>query len=424
MRILLIKPRWFEFNGVYKILNRIRFTPLHLGILAALSPGHEVRVIDADWDPIPYQDQFDLVGITVTTFTSTQAYTIAEQFKQTGAKVVMGGAHASLLPEECLQYADAVVIGEAEYVWPEILNDVATGSLKKTYQSSRVVDMNDVPFPKRELLHEQDWVACIQATRGCPHTCAYCYLPSVPWASYRKRDIELVYQELSRMRQQVIFFVDDNMFADEDYAIALFNRIAPLKKLITIQAPTTIARNPKLVEAMANAGCFYLQMGFQTVNPRSLEWASINQNKVSEYKKTISLLHQYKMLITGFFMFGFDTDTPEIFKQTTDMVKEMDLDYTHFYILTLYPGTKLYTKFKQENRVLEDKERTCYGWTKVMFKPASMTPEQLELGVAKANDEIHWHYVKKLPRKLVAHTGLMLREPNLLLSVLGGVLRK
>ncbi len=183
MKILLIKPKWFIKGGVYRILDNIRFTPLHLGIIASLSEGHEVIVVDNDWDEMPFSGKFDLVGITVTTFTSQQAYKIAERFMKSGAKVVLGGVHPTLLPEECLQHCDSVVIGEVEYIWKDLLKDMESGELQKTYQSDRIVEMNDIPYPKRELLNENSWVACVQATRGCPNICKYCYLPSVPWSA-------------------------------------------------------------------------------------------------------------------------------------------------------------------------------------------------------------------------------------------------
>src|SRR5512136_517374 len=154
MRILLVKPRWFVHGGHYRILESLRFTPLSLGILAALSDGHEVRIVDGDWDPIPRGEHFDLVGITATTFTSERAYAIAKQFTEDGAQVVMGGVHPSVLPEECLGHVHSVVVGEAEYVWKDLLRDAERGSLQRVYTAPRPTDMNDVPFPRRDLLRE------------------------------------------------------------------------------------------------------------------------------------------------------------------------------------------------------------------------------------------------------------------------------
>ena len=420
MKILLIKPKWFIKGGVYKILDNIRFTPLHLGIIAALSEGHEVTIVDNDWDEIPFGSRFDLVGITVTTFTSQQAYGMAERFRKTGSKVVFGGVHPTLMPEECLHHCDSVVVGEAEYVWKGLLRDVEAGALNKIYKSDKIVAMNDVPFQKRELLNEKSWVACVQATRGCPNICKYCYLPSVPWSAYRKRDIELVYQEIKNIKQKTIFFVDDNLFADQEYALALFDRIAPLKKDWSIQAPTTIADNELLLRKMADSGCFNVQIGFQTVNAKSLEWASILQNSIDKYKGIISKLHKHKILVTGFFMFGFDTDEKDIFDRTVEVIKEIDIDHVHMYILTLYPGTRLYEQFNKEGRLLVDKDRTHYGWSNAMFIPKNMTVEELEQGVQGAYKQLAGHFRRRLPGKMLARAGWMLGRPNLLWNIIKG----
>ena len=240
MRILLVKPRWFVHGGHYRYLEHVRFTPLSLGILAALSDGHDVRIVDGDLDAIPRGERFDLVGITATTFTSQRAFALAKDFSANGAIVVLGGVHPTIMPDECLENVDSVVVGEAEYVWPRLLNDAANGTLQRIYSAPHPTDMNDVPFPRRDLLSEPSWFACLQATRGCPNSCRYCYLPSVPWRAYRKRSTELVSEEVRTLAQKLIFFVDDNLFADRAYALSLFRTLRPYRKTFSIQVPTTI----------------------------------------------------------------------------------------------------------------------------------------------------------------------------------------
>jgi len=217
LRILLVKPKWFVHGGQYRYLEKVRFTPLSLGILAALSDGHEVRIVDGDWQDIPTDEVFDLIGITVTTFTSDQAYNLAREFKKQGAKVILGGVHPILLPEECLSHADSVVVGEAEYIWRDVLHDAENGFMKRIYRSINPTNMNDVPSPKRGLLDESSWLACIQATRGCNNSCRYCYLPSTPWHKHRKRSVELVVEDIRAMRQNILFFVDDNLSVIIDF---------------------------------------------------------------------------------------------------------------------------------------------------------------------------------------------------------------
>lgn len=424
MRILLAKPRWFVHGGQYRYLEHVRFTPLSLGILAALSDGHEVRIADGDWERIPLDRDFDLVGITVATFTSERAFALAEKFKRRGAKVVLGGVHPSILPEECLEHADSVVIGEAEYVWKDVLRDAEKKDLKRVYQADRLTDMDDVPEPRRDLLNESSWFACLQATRGCPNSCRYCYLPSVPWRKFRKRSVELVAEEVGRLRQKLIFFVDDNIFADRDYALEVFRAITPYRKTWAIQVPTTIGDDDELLDAMAEAGCFDVQIGFQSFNRRSLRWASVEHNRVEKYRTLVDKLHDRKILATGFFMFGFDSDGPDSFDGTVEMIKRIGVDDANLYILTPYPGTSFHAQFRREGRLLPDKRRTQFGWSHAVFSPKLMSPEELERGVQRAYDRLYPFFRRKLAKALFKRLWLLVKNPRLISVLVGGNLRR
>jgi radical SAM superfamily enzyme YgiQ (UPF0313 family) len=420
LKILLIKPKWFVRGGIYRYLEKIKFTPLHLGILAALSEGHDVRVVDGDYEEIPYDLPFDLVGITVTTFTSQVSYAIARRFRAQGIPVVMGGVHPSILPDECRQHADAVVVGEAEYVWPELLRDAERRQLRPLYRSDRLTDLADVPFPKRALLNEQSWFAAMQVSRGCPYSCKYCYLPNVPWHAHRRHAIPRVHEELSALPQPMVYFVDDNFFADEPYVLALSRTIAPLKKKWSVQAPTTIVNNEKLVQTVAEAGCFNMQIGFQTVNSASLDWASVRQNRVAKYRELVAMLHRYRILATGFFIFGFDTDDRNIFHDTVSVIQEMDLDEAHLYILTPYPGTPLYEQFQREGRLLDGKDRSNFGWANAVFQPKRMTPEELEQGVQQAYQNLYPFFRSKLPKAILTRLPWLIRYPSLIRTLISG----
>ena len=424
MRILLIKPRWFVHGGQYRYLEKVRFTPLSLGILAALSDGHEVTIVDSDWQPLPPGDGFDLVGITATTFTSERAYEMAREFKQCGCKVVLGGVHPSILPEECLKHADAVVVGEAEYVWKDVLRDAEKGGLKPLYRAEAPTAMNDVPFPRRDLLNEPSWFACVQATRGCPNSCRYCYLPSTPWREHRKRAVELVEEEIRSLKQKLFFFVDDNLFADRDYAIRLLKAVARLKKSWAIQVPTTIGDDEELLDAMAEAGCFNVQVGFQSFNRESLEWASVEHNRVEKYRELVRKLHDRKMLVTGFFMFGFDSDGPDVFDAAVEMAKVISVDDANLYIVTPYPGTALYAQFEREGRLLEGTRRTQFGWSHAVFRPKRMSPEELERGVQRAYDRLYPFFRKKLAKALLRRFTWLVKHPRLIAVLVGGNLRR
>jgi radical SAM superfamily enzyme YgiQ (UPF0313 family) len=424
MKILLVKPNWFVHGGQYRYLEHVRFTPISLGILAALSEGHEVRIVDNDWQPIPFDEHFDLVGITATTFTSERAYAVAREFKRRGVQVVLGGVHPSLLPGECLEHVDSVVIGEGEYVWPDVLRDAEKRALKRTYEADRLTDMADVPIPRRDLLDEPSWFATLQATRGCPNKCRYCYLPSVPWGEFRKRPVELVTEEVSRLKQKLIFLVDDNIFADREYALSVFRAMKPFRKTFSIQIPTTITDDDEMLDAMAEAGCFNVQIGFQSFNRKSLEWASVDHNRVEKYRTLIDKLHARNILATAFLMFGFDSDGPDTFGGTVEMVKRIGLDDANCYILTPYPGTSLHAQFEREGRLLDGKRRTQFGWSHAVFRPKLMSPEELERGVQRTYDRLYTHFKRRLPKALLRRYGLFLRNPRLLGVLVAGTMRR
>ena len=414
MKLLLVKPRWFVKDGVYRFLPDVSFEPLHLGILAALSGGHDVKVIDQDWDEVPFAEDFDLVGLTVTTFSSQRAFDIADVFRAKGVKVVIGGVHACLMPEECLQHADAIVIGEAEYVWPQLLKDAAAGTLQKTYRQDQPTDMDDVPIPRRDLFKRNSLVGMIQATRGCNHACKFCYLPSVPWHRHRHRSPEKVYEEIKGMKQNVIFFVDDNLFVDEDYAIALCEKIAPLKKAWSVQAPTTITKNTRLLQAMQKSGCFFVQVGFQTVHPDSLQRAGVVQNKIERYQEVARRFHEHGILVQGFFIFGFDNEDRQIFKTAETHIKQMGLEDALLYILTPYPGTPIYDQLKGEGRLLLN-DRDKYGWANAVFKPAKMTAQELEQGVQETYENLFYFFKRRAPKQILKWLPFFIRHPRILL---------
>lgn len=420
MKILLVKPRWFVHGGQYRYLEHFRFTPLSLGILAALSPGHDVRIVDGDWETIPTGERYDLVGITATTFTSERAFKLADEFRRNGMKVVLGGVHPTIMPEECFDHADAIVAGEAEYVWGDVLHDAEKGALKKLYRSERITNMNDVPIPRRDLLSDASWFATYQATRGCPNSCRYCYLPSVSWHEFRKRAPELVQEDLRQLKQKLLFVVDDNLFADRNYAIDIFKRMAPYRKGFSIQAPTNIVDDDELLDALAGAGCFNAIIGFQSFNRQSLDQASISHNTISKYRLLVEKMHARNILVTGFLIFGFDADGPESFDATVEAVRRIDLDDANLYILTPYPGTPLYAQFQKEDRLLSGTNRFQFGWSHAVFRPKQMTAEELEAGVQRAYDSLHGHFRRRLGRALLNHWMLLVKNPRLLGALVSG----
>jgi radical SAM superfamily enzyme YgiQ (UPF0313 family) len=426
MRILLVKPRWSQQGGHEQVryAERVKFPALGLGILAALSDGHDVEVADGGWQPIPFQKRYDLVGITVTTFAAQEVFAIADRFRSLGMTVVLGGVHASICPDECLAHADAVVIGEAEATWPRLLEDHAAGRLARTYRAPGPTDLSKVPRIRRDLLGESRWFTAVEATRGCPNRCHYCYLPHVPWHTHRTRPVADVAAEIGALRQRSFIFLDENLFTDRDYALALLRAIAPHKKFFLAQAPTNIAGDTELLDALERAGCFNLQIGFQSFNESVLLEAKVTHNRVAKYRSFVQDLHARRIVVSGFFIFGFDKDGPDVFGHTVSAIKDLDIDDANLFVLTPFPGTDLYASLAREGRLLPNRPRRNFAWAHAVFQPAQMEPEELEDGVQWAYDQLYPHFLKKLPKVLWSQSWRLLKNPRFALGIVAGNVRR
>lgn len=426
MRILLVKPRWSQQGGHEQVryAQAVKFPALGLGLLAALSDGHDVRVADGGWEPIPFGEPFDLVGITVTTFASEEVYSIADRFRSQGVRVVLGGVHACIMTEECLEHADAVVVGEAEYTWPRLLRDAEEGTLQRVYRASEPTQLRHVPPVRRDLLGESTWFTAVEATRGCPNRCQYCYLPHVPWHEHRTRPVELVAEEIRKLPQKTFIFVDENIFANRTYALQLLRAIAPCKKFFLAQAPTDIAGDTELLDALQAAGCFNLQIGFQSFNRDVLAEAQVGQNQVARYRSFVEELHARRIVVSGFFIFGFDRDGPDVFRHTVEAIKELDVDDANLFALTPFPGTRLHARLASEGRLLPDRARRHFAWAHAVFRPAQMSPEELEDGIQWAYDQLYPHFRRKLKWVLWSQIRRLVRNPRFALGIVAGNVRQ
>ena len=257
INILLIHPRWAGLSYRRRIkINERKIHPLSLAVVAASSGNHNVTIIDEAIESIPADvSSYDLIGITVNTYTSPRAYEIADSLRSKKKTVVFGGVHPGLMPDECLEHADSIVIGDAEDTWPVLLEDFTGNTLKPKYLSSCEASGRSIPAPRRDLLRKMKRkVAYCQVSRGCANQCRFCYLQYVPSRKIRLRDIEEVYHELKSVEENIILFVDDNLFCDRDYAIEFFKRITPLNKKWWIQAPTNIHEDEELISVLSASG--------------------------------------------------------------------------------------------------------------------------------------------------------------------------
>jgi radical SAM superfamily enzyme YgiQ (UPF0313 family) len=345
-------------------------------------PDWEVEILDARVTPIDFDKRVDLVGITAFSAEIPSAYGIADGFRKKGVKVVMGGIHVSALPEEALGHADSVVVGEAESLWRELLEDFKNGALKTVYHGKRLADMHHLPTPRRDLLDREMYVACfntIQATRGCPFDCDFCNVTAFFGKTYRTKPVEEVIEEIKTFDTRDFFFLDDNIAGKPPYAKELFKALIPLRRTWGAQTTINLAKNEELLGLYAKSGGKYALIGFESLSEKNLEKMNKSWNSLEEYRESIRRIHEAGVNIIGSFIFGLDEDGPSVFRETYEFIKETGIDAAHFNILTPLPGTKLARKLESEGRIT-DSDWAKYHLGEVVFKPRRMTAEELQRG--------------------------------------------
>ncbi len=371
------------FEGT-PLAYRAFIPPLGLLTLAAMTPpDYEVRFVDERVDTVDLDAEADVVAVSAMTPQAARAYEIADRFRARNIPVVLGGPHPSLLPEEALEHADAVVVGEAEDLWREVLADVCTGRSRGTYVCLHKPDLSALPFPRHDLLSEPNYlpIRSIQVTRGCPLNCEFCTVPKNFGREYRIRPIDDVLAEIGRLPSH-LYFVDDNLMIKRRSFAGLFDRMADMGKRWTGMAPLAVASDGRYVELLARSGCWSM---YVDVGP----WLSVGlKGGVSSLKEQVSrsvgyikTLQDAGIKVMGSFVFGFDYDEEAIFDRTLEFLLMSGMVEAEFLILTPYPNTPLAEKLEAQGRII-DRDWSRYNTTHAVFRPAHMTPEALEEGVA------------------------------------------
>lgn len=396
--LLLVLPR--NERGFWGKVTRGKagFVRLSLPMVAALTPADwNVTLHDARANPVDYDRQVDLVGITAFTAETPSAYEIADKFRAKGVPVVIGGIHATALPDEALEHADAVVIGEAEAVWESLLRDLEDGNLQRKYRADGLCDMQNMKVPRRDLLDREMYVSAfntVQATRGCPFDCEYCAVTQVFGRKFRMRPVEHVVDEIRQFDTHNFFFVDDNLCGNLEYAKELFRALIPLRKTWGAQTSITFARDDELLELFAESGGGYAFIGFETISEANLVQMNKKWNQADGYKSAISKIHAAGINILGSFILGLDGDDTSVFEHTFDFIMEHRIDAAEFHILTPLPGTRLFDSLEAQGRIF-DKNWAKYHACEVVFQPKLMTAEELQNGFYRL-----WHETYSIPNIL------------------------
>lgn len=361
----------------------IRFPQLTMPLLAAYTPDHwEVTHIDEIVQKIRFDRQYDVVGITANTPAAPHAYELAAAYRAHGAKVVIGGPHATLMPDEVLLHADAVVVGEGELVWPQLLADAEADCLQPVYRSCQLPDLKNMPAPRWDLIKGRVYGKGVTiATRGCPFGCEYCTIPQMYQRRMRYRPTEDIVEHLKRMPGRALIFWDDNIGANKAYAKELFKAISPYKRWWTSQATSDVAFDDEFMELAAQSGCKALFLGLETISQQSLNAANKAHNHVDRYREIIRRFHYYGIAVQAGTVFGFDHDDKSIFRTTVEFYREVGLDSATISVLIPFPNTPLFQRLDAEGRILTRDWSKYNGKKDVVYQPALMTPEELLMGM-------------------------------------------
>lgn len=405
MKVLLVQPSRLQPDGsVYK--NKTRWLlGMTLPYVAALTPaGVDVTIKDDLYEDIPFDEPCDLVGLTCMSHQASRAYQIADEFRRRGRLVVLGGFHATLAPEEALGHADAVVVGEAEGVWPQLLADAASGRLQPIYRSERLSDLKGLPVPRYDLVDLTRYRIPnlpVQTTRGCPYACNYCEVTQVYGARFRNRPPDEVVDEVRTLmrlgKRKFVYFVDDIFNAHRKHAFAVMEGLRALKVAWTCLCTANVGDDPEMLDLMRASGCRHINIGMESVNPESLLSVNKKQNHADRYPEQFAAIRKRGIEFSLNVMFGLDGDTTESFDATVETLIGYKAPVSFMFVLSPRVGLKIRDELLAQGRILHsDWDR--YHSYECVFEPKNMTRQELEEGFWRA--QRRFYSLRSIGRRL------------------------
>ncbi len=381
MKITFILPAIGKKAGE-KYLKTWLMEPLTIAVLNSMLPSDCKREFyDDRIEAINYDTDTDIVFITLETYTAKRAYYIASQFKKRGKKVIMGGYHVTLCPEEATEYADAIVVGNADSLLGDIIADLKSDNLKKRYDGGACIKYK---MPDRSIYADKMRkylpVSLVETGRGCYHNCEFCSIAGYYHSHYIHREVADIINEIKSCKHKIFFFVDDSIFSDKAFAKELFVELKKLKIIWTTQITLDIAKDDEMLRLMKESGCEMVLIGFESIIGDNLKQMNKSwTDRLGERDALIQKIHDTGIGIYASFVFGFDSDTEQTFKATLEFCQKHQFFVVAFNHLLIFPSTKTYESFKADNRLTSERWWLEDGYTfgTVTFGPKQITSEQL-----------------------------------------------
>ncbi|MBE7552467.1 MAG: B12-binding domain-containing radical SAM protein [Anaerolineales bacterium] len=388
MKITFIRPNLSDMR------SGDAMEPLVFAILAGLTPPDvETVLYDERLEPIPYDEPTDLAALTVETYNARRAYQLAAQFRRRGVPVVMGGYHPTFMPDEALQFADAVVSGDAEGLWEQVVQDAQAGRLRRVYRQSGYPPLAGLK-PDRRIFRGKRYApaALVQYGRGCRFACEFCSIHAFYGSNLRQRPVAEVVAEIEAAQRRHIFLVDDNIFVDVPKARELFRALIPLKIRWSCQVSIDVAQDDELLKLMEQSGCTTAVIGFESLDEHNLAQMKKKWNlRHGDYATSVQKFRDHGIMIYGSFVFGYDHDTVDSFERSVEFALRSNFYLANFNPLTPMPGAKLYERLRAEGQLVFDRWwlAPAYTYGQATFHPRGMTAEQLTEGCFWARQQFN-----------------------------------
>ena len=394
MKVKMILPALTEaISPFWRPVKYSLFPPLGLATLAAYCEGDEVTLQDEHVERLDLDDSPDLVVIQVYITSARRAYEIADLYRARGAYVALGGLHVTSLPDEAAAHADSIFLGPGEDIWPIFLADLRRGCPQARYDS-RVRTLVGVPPVRRDLIKRNLYLVpnSIVVSRGCPHTCDFCYKEAFYQGgkSFYTQEVDDALAEIERLPGKHLYFLDDHLFGHPRFAASLFDGMRGMGRLWQAAGTINSILKPGLLEKAVESGLRSLFVGFETLSQTNLRESHKFQNLNRDYAQAIRRLHDCGVIINGSFVFGMDDDDVGVFDRTVDWAVTQGIETATFHILTPYPGTGLHTRIAAAGRIRTE-DWDLYDTRHAVFEPAKMTRAELEAGYWRAyRDFYRW----------------------------------